>query len=265
MSEAGLCFVCGRTAASKCGRCHVVRYCGEACQRTNWPSHRAACRDLLSAALIQVEDLVFDVSSQPPRALIRPRAPGAPSASGAPVSLTSAQLAAPLGQWPFGRQGGGTPPQPVIGSFRLGTSVELPIASSVGKSSYEEYVRDAPKLGGGGRLSLAAATGVSDTMFSITVVVETWTKSGGALWLVSDVVDVVLEHYRKKHAPDAPGLVWGSRNVKGMWAVSLEEADRDDAGVRMPPAPGQFALLPHLYYHFTHDVTGSSSNSCCVV
>jgi hypothetical protein len=28
----------------KCGGCHVVRYCGEACCRADWQAHRRACK-----------------------------------------------------------------------------------------------------------------------------------------------------------------------------------------------------------------------------
>ena len=29
-----------------CSGCRVVRYCGPACQKADWPAHKAACREL---------------------------------------------------------------------------------------------------------------------------------------------------------------------------------------------------------------------------
>ena len=30
----------------RCGGCRLVRYCGAACQKADWPAHKAACREL---------------------------------------------------------------------------------------------------------------------------------------------------------------------------------------------------------------------------
>jgi hypothetical protein len=245
--SAGCCLQCGRTASHKCARCQVARYCSVECQRSNWPSHKGTCKELLQRALVQVEDLVFDVSADVPRALIRPRLPGE-EARGKPVALTPAQLSAPLGQLPYGQQGGGTPPQPVVGSFRFGTSVELPGLSG----GYDDYARDAPVLGGG-RLVFNSAKAVSDSMFSCNVIVEEWKKAGAALWRVEDVIAVVLERFRVKQPPSTEGLVWGSRGLGDFWAVSVKSG-----------TPGQFCLSPHLYYHYTLDVTGSNNN-CAIM
>ncbi|KAM5546031.1 hypothetical protein V8D89_000157 [Ganoderma adspersum] len=40
------CAVCGKRAASRCAGCHSVSYCGQVCQRADWPAHKAACRSL---------------------------------------------------------------------------------------------------------------------------------------------------------------------------------------------------------------------------
>ena len=31
-----------------CSGCRLVRYCGAACQKADWPAHRAACREVAS-------------------------------------------------------------------------------------------------------------------------------------------------------------------------------------------------------------------------
>jgi hypothetical protein len=40
-----VCASCGQARASfkKCGRCKMVKYCSEACQRAHWPSHKPLC------------------------------------------------------------------------------------------------------------------------------------------------------------------------------------------------------------------------------
>ena len=30
----------------RCSGCHLLRYCGRACQAADWPAHKAACREL---------------------------------------------------------------------------------------------------------------------------------------------------------------------------------------------------------------------------
>jgi hypothetical protein len=247
----GCCLQCGHVARHKCARCLVVRYCSTDCQRANWATHKGSCKELRQGALIQVEDLVFDVTEQPPKVLIRPRAQGSKSASGAPIPLTPEQFASPLGQWPFGQQGGDTPPQPVVGVFRLGTSVELNVTAGEGEG-YDSYIRDAPKLGGG-RLVLASTKSVRDSMFACSVTVEEWRKEGGALWRVEDAVAVILERYRVKQPPSTRGIVWGSTGLGDFWAVNVKSG-----------SPGQFCLFPHLYYHYTADIT-SENNNCVVM
>ena len=34
----------GALRGRKCGGCRVVRYCGDACCRADWPAHRRACK-----------------------------------------------------------------------------------------------------------------------------------------------------------------------------------------------------------------------------
>ena len=42
--RAGLCAVCGKDSAAKCGRCHSVSYCGRACQKQDWKAgHKDLC------------------------------------------------------------------------------------------------------------------------------------------------------------------------------------------------------------------------------
>ena len=234
--EAGLCSVCGATAASKCGRCFVARYCGKPCQRSDWPSHKGVCAELRDQAIIQLEHIVFDVSAQPPRALLRL------GGRGEPVELTAAQLKAPLGRFPYGQQGGSTPPEAVVGKLSFGSSVELGVLEP-DKSGNLVYGPGSVLLGGG-RLKLLSSHTRTDSMFPITVTVEEWFKSGGALWLVEDAIAVVLERYRVKHEPSSPGFVWGSDHLKGFWAVAVEKGS----------APGRFSLAPHLFYHLSADI-----------
>ncbi|KAI1792749.1 hypothetical protein LXA43DRAFT_1060444 [Ganoderma leucocontextum] len=40
------CAVCGKRAASRCAGCHSISYCGQVCQRADWPEHKVACRSL---------------------------------------------------------------------------------------------------------------------------------------------------------------------------------------------------------------------------
>ncbi|CAN4105248.1 unnamed protein product [Withania somnifera] len=44
------CAVCGNVTAKQCSRCKIVRYCCEACQRSDWNSgHKFRCRDFHSS------------------------------------------------------------------------------------------------------------------------------------------------------------------------------------------------------------------------
>lgn len=38
------CHKCAAPASLKCSKCHVARYCGVACQRAHWPTHKTACK-----------------------------------------------------------------------------------------------------------------------------------------------------------------------------------------------------------------------------
>jgi hypothetical protein len=38
------CVKCNKEAKSFCGRCKSVAYCSVACQRADWPAHKAACQ-----------------------------------------------------------------------------------------------------------------------------------------------------------------------------------------------------------------------------
>eukprot|EP00457_Paulinella_chromatophora_P000153 gb/GEZN01000153.1/.p1 GENE.gb/GEZN01000153.1/~~gb/GEZN01000153.1/.p1 ORF type:complete len:2139 (-),score=387.81 gb/GEZN01000153.1/:12-6428(-) len=44
LSSAGDCMICGLAARFSCSRCGDRRYCGRACQRREWGSHKAHCR-----------------------------------------------------------------------------------------------------------------------------------------------------------------------------------------------------------------------------
>src|SRR5271168_1468729 len=37
------CLQCGGDNLFKCGRCGIISYCGSACQKKNWPSHKRYC------------------------------------------------------------------------------------------------------------------------------------------------------------------------------------------------------------------------------
>ena len=37
------CAMCGKHARSQCSRCAQAAYCGEACQRAHWPTHKRVC------------------------------------------------------------------------------------------------------------------------------------------------------------------------------------------------------------------------------
>ncbi|EMD36741.1 hypothetical protein CERSUDRAFT_50971 [Gelatoporia subvermispora B] len=40
------CVLCGSKTASRCSQCQSVSYCGQECQRADWPSHKQTCRSL---------------------------------------------------------------------------------------------------------------------------------------------------------------------------------------------------------------------------
>ena len=48
------CAVCGKqgeaSAIPRCSRCKMIRYCSRACQSTDWPRHKAACKAAAGAS-----------------------------------------------------------------------------------------------------------------------------------------------------------------------------------------------------------------------
>lgn len=43
------CWMCGaENAHAQCGKCMCAKYCGEACQRRHWPTHKGDCRPVES-------------------------------------------------------------------------------------------------------------------------------------------------------------------------------------------------------------------------
>ena len=54
------CPVCGKTGAkSLCVACRSVSYCGKACQKIAWPSHKRECRRIVrekAEALARIRD-----------------------------------------------------------------------------------------------------------------------------------------------------------------------------------------------------------------
>ncbi|OSC99312.1 hypothetical protein PYCCODRAFT_1460866 [Trametes coccinea BRFM310] len=52
-SKAG-CAICGKPALQRCGQCQSASYCGTACQRVDWPAHKASCRSLKGGRWINV-------------------------------------------------------------------------------------------------------------------------------------------------------------------------------------------------------------------
>lgn len=63
------CTFCGASAPpahrfANCGRCRAIAYCGRACQRADWPVHRALCGRICAAtshAAVEVEEEGADV------------------------------------------------------------------------------------------------------------------------------------------------------------------------------------------------------------
>ena len=240
------CLHCGLEAPLKCSRCLVAHYSSETCQVLSWPSHKPVCKKLRNAALVQLELLVFDISCKPPRALLRP------SARADPMELTAAQLKAPLGRFPFSMQKIDIPLEAVVGTFSLGTSVEL---GKIGTNAKGEIsYADNENTFIGERLKLVRINELSDTMFTTSVTVETWEKTGGALWRVEDVIKVVLQRFLVEHDNSEKGWLWGPSFPNGLWAMKVE----GDA------PPGRFSLSPHLSYHFTVDVNHAFSG-CTIV
>lgn len=58
------CHVCGAPADKKCSKCHVTRYCSEACQRAHWPHHKAACKVDRKAPAPDFEADVFRINDR---------------------------------------------------------------------------------------------------------------------------------------------------------------------------------------------------------
>ena len=51
--QTGGCSVCGSLGkTNSCSRCRSVIYCGAACQRADWPTHKKACKKLAAAAAL---------------------------------------------------------------------------------------------------------------------------------------------------------------------------------------------------------------------
>ena len=44
------CFVCRAAASHRCARCHLIGYCGQACQQSHWPTHKARCDEVNAAS-----------------------------------------------------------------------------------------------------------------------------------------------------------------------------------------------------------------------
>ncbi|KZT04914.1 uncharacterized protein LAESUDRAFT_760660 [Laetiporus sulphureus 93-53] len=40
------CALCGKKSSSRCSQCQTVSYCGQDCQRADWPHHKRTCRSL---------------------------------------------------------------------------------------------------------------------------------------------------------------------------------------------------------------------------
>lgn len=247
MSDHQLCIVCSCDASHKCSRCLITYYCSKTCQVASWPSHKIACKQLRNEALIRVERLVFDISCKPPRALLRP------SAHAEPIELTAAQLRAPLGRFPYSQQGENVPPEPVIGNFAFGTSVELGKIKTNPKGKME-YIDGDDKFSNG-RLNLVGLYSRSDTMFSTSVTIEDWQKAGGGQWCVEDVVQIVLQRFQVHHEDSENGWLWGDKFPDGLWAMKTEGQT----------PPGRFSLLPHLSYHFSADINHPFSTLCSIV
>ncbi|MDR3670163.1 MAG: zinc finger MYND domain-containing protein [Holophaga sp.] len=46
---AGQCVICAKETQARCGRCKQSHYCSPACQKQDWPSHKATCSAVASA------------------------------------------------------------------------------------------------------------------------------------------------------------------------------------------------------------------------
>ncbi|KAJ1461856.1 hypothetical protein M885DRAFT_507014 [Pelagophyceae sp. CCMP2097] len=56
--ERAWCDACGAPSTRRCSRCHSRRFCGVACQRRDWPSHKGDCHALApppEPMLVQLE------------------------------------------------------------------------------------------------------------------------------------------------------------------------------------------------------------------
>ncbi|KAI0672104.1 hypothetical protein C8Q78DRAFT_971565 [Trametes maxima] len=48
------CDVCGKHSGLRCGQCQSASYCGPACQKVDWPSHKRTCRSLKGGRWVKV-------------------------------------------------------------------------------------------------------------------------------------------------------------------------------------------------------------------
>ncbi|KAH3766135.1 Adenylosuccinate synthetase [Pelomyxa schiedti] len=65
----GVCCSCGKKGStSRCTRCLNAYYCGTACQRGHWPTHKLSCKSF-SARVAQLKHLDHNVTSYEPSAL----------------------------------------------------------------------------------------------------------------------------------------------------------------------------------------------------
>ena len=53
------CDNCNKSAAAKCSRCGLARYCSKECQVSHWPKHRLECTDVQHMrAFLRLRDLI---------------------------------------------------------------------------------------------------------------------------------------------------------------------------------------------------------------
>jgi len=68
MSSEEVCDICGKPFEALCSRCKVAKYCGPACQRLDWKSHKLVCRKLADAAAVDSSPSRPSSSTAPPAA-----------------------------------------------------------------------------------------------------------------------------------------------------------------------------------------------------